>query len=161
MNRCLRFLLFGLILAATTFAQSNKTSLDKKVMLSGRVYDANGSVVMGSDVLARSRDGNDYQARTNDEGIYNIELPVGIYKVEANANGFCPKRVELVFAQKLVQPKNRNLSVLNSVQEQKSVDFVLEMASPATPGTIGPGLCKQKTMIKKELPKRIFRSIAD
>jgi hypothetical protein len=158
----LRFISLGLILAGSISGQSGSSS-DKKVMLSGKVYDPNGAVVMGSDVLARSRDGQDYHGRTNSEGIYKIELPMGIYKIEANAEGFCPRRVQIAFVQPAVPPKQR-ISGRKQVEEQKTVDFVLEVPSPVSRETIGPSQCKQRTMTKKDPPKRrpdVFRGIAD
>ncbi len=121
MSLCSRFLTFGLIVTGTLFGQarSSPQSAGKKIMLSGRVYDTNGSLVMGSDVLARSAAGNEYQGRTNTEGIYKMEVPLGVYKIEANAQGFCPQRVEV-------------LRVSSSGQGKSTVDFVLEIALPAT-----------------------------
>ncbi len=52
-------------IAMKTCSKIAGSSSYKKVMLSGKVYDPNGAVVMGSDVLARSRDGQDYHGRTN------------------------------------------------------------------------------------------------
>ena len=165
MNLCSRFLTFGLIVTGTLFGQagSSPQSAEKKIMLSGRVYDTNGSLVMGSDVLARSSAGKDYQGRTNGEGIYKMELPHGVYKIEANAEGFCPKRVELGFVKRVVDPKKKVFRVSDSGQEQNTVDFVLDVASPVTLGSIGPP-CKQRTMIKKDPLKKdpdVFRSITD
>ena len=165
MNLCSRFLTFGLIVTGTIFGQAGNSSqsAEQKIMLSGRVYDTNGSLVMGSEVLARSAEGKEYQGRRNTEGIYKMELPLGVYKIEANAEGFCPKRVELSFGQGVVERKNRNFRVRNSGQGENTVDFVLEVASPVTPESVGTP-CKQKTMIKKESPKKdpdVFRSIAD
>jgi hypothetical protein len=165
MNRCLRFLLFGLILTGTISGQGGSSSqgLEKKVMLSGRVYDTNGAVVMGSDVLARDRDGQDYRGRTNSEGIYKIKLPIGIYKIEANANGFCPKRVARAFAGEAVAAGNRTFKLRNPGPNEGTLNFVLEVATTVTPETIGPR-CKQRTMIKKDPRKTrpdVFRNIAD
>jgi len=165
MKFCLLFLLFGLILSVTVSGQTGSSSqdLEKKIMLSGMVYDTNGAVVMGSDVLARSRDGRDYPGRTNSEGTYKIELPIGIYKIEANANGFCPKRVERAVARETVAPAKRTFKLRNPGPSENTLNFVLEVASTVTPETIGPR-CKQKTMIRKDPLKRgpdVFRSIAD
>ncbi|MDX6501263.1 MAG: hypothetical protein QOG23_4523 [Blastocatellia bacterium] len=165
MNRCSLFLTFGLIVTSSIFAQDpgSSQSVEKKIMLSGRVYDTNGALVMRSDVLARSAGGQEYQGRTNSEGIYKMEVPLGIYKIEANAEGFCPKRVELALVQRIVESKKRIFRVSNSGRGQNTVDFVLEISSPATIESVGSP-CKQKTMIKKDPPKKdpdTFRRIAD
>jgi hypothetical protein len=113
--------------------------------LTGTVYDINHAVIPFSKVVARSAGGKDYQATTSDEGIYKIEFSLDVYKIEVNAPGFCPKRVEIFRA--------RSSSLV-----QRPLDFVLEVSE----GLTRP--CKQKTMIKKQPQIRhpeIFRSIAE
>lgn len=146
MKRFLLFLSFGLILAGSVSSQTGNSSqnVDKKVILSGTVYDPNGSVIPGGEVVARSFGVKEYQATTNDEGVYKIELPLDVYKIEVNAPGFCPKRIEI-------------FRVHDSPLVQRPLDFVLEVAEGDRP-------CKQKTMIKKQRPIRkpeLFRSIAE
>jgi hypothetical protein len=151
MKRFILFLSSTLVLTCTVFAQSTGSSqnVDKKVVLSGTVYDINGSVIPFSHVLAQNSAGKQYRATTNDEGVYKIELPIDIYAIKVDAPGFCPSRV-------------RFFRVRNSPSVAASHDVVLEVADDDRP-------CKQKTMIEQEpkKPKRkirkpeIFRSIAD
>ena len=47
-------------------------------VLSGRIFDPNGAVVPQIKVLIRGRK-QTYQTVTNEEGVYKIELPPGIY----------------------------------------------------------------------------------
>jgi hypothetical protein len=140
------FLLLTFVLTCTVFGQTTGSSqaVGAKVVLTGTVYDINGSVIPVSHLVARSFAGKEYQATTSDEGIYKIELPLDVYKIEVNAPGFCPKRVEM-------------FRVRNSPLVQRPLDFVLEISEGDRP-------CKQKTMIKKEPQIRqpeIFRSIAE
>jgi len=58
-------------------------------------------------------------------------LPLNEYRIEANAPGFCPKRIDLV--------RTRKSSA------QKPLDFVLEMTQSDRP-------CAQKTIIRKPSP---------
>src|ERR1700704_6669872 len=90
------FLSFTLILTCTAFGQSAGPSpaSTPRVVLTGTVYDVNGSVILHAELLARSFAGKEYQAETNTEGVYKLELPLDVYKIEANAPGFCSKRVE-------------------------------------------------------------------
>lgn len=147
MRRSILLLAFALILAGTVSGQTGSSSqnVDKKAVLTGTVYDINGSVIVFSHVVARSSRGKEYQATTNTEGIYKLELPPDVYKIEVNAPGFCPTSVEV-------------FRVLNSPVVQKPLDVVLEVSEGDRP-------CKQKTMIKKQEPKirkpELFRSIAE
>jgi Carboxypeptidase regulatory-like domain len=151
MKRLLLFLSFGLILAGTISGQTGSSSqnVDKKVVLTGKVYDFNGAVIMSSRVVAENSAGEDYQATTNGEGVYEIELPIDIYAIKVDAPGFCSSRV-------------RFFRVRNSLSGVMPLDFVLDVSDGHRP-------CKQKTMIDKE-PKKpepkirkpeIFRSIAE
>ncbi len=157
-------LLLTLILTCTAFGQSADPSPAgaPKLVLTGTVYDINHAVIVFSKVVARSAGGKDYQTETNIEGIYKIELPLDVYKIEANAPGFCPKRVELFRVSK--SPLVHGKSSLLQKDYDRPLDFVLEVPPSETPGVMGYRPCKQKTMIKKEPQIRkpeIFRSIAE
>jgi hypothetical protein len=104
----------------------------KKIQLTGRVFDANHAVIVFSEVIAQNAEGKNYWAVTNGEGVYRFEIPLDEYRIEANAQGFCPRRIDLFRVGK---------SLL-----QKPLDFMLEMAQSDRP-------CAQKTMIKKGAPK--------
>ncbi len=151
MKRSILLLAFALILAGAISGQTGPSpqSVDKKVVLSGTVYDANGAVITFSHVLAQSPAGKEYRATTNGEGVYKIELPTDIYAIKVDAPGFCPSRV-------------RFFRVRNSPSGATPFDVVLDVADGDRP-------CKQKTMIEREprKPQRrtrkpeIFRSIAE
>jgi hypothetical protein len=157
------FLSFTLILACTAFGQSAGPSPAgaPRVVLTGTVYDMNRGVIIHAELLARSPDGKEYRATTNTEGVYKIELPLDVYKIEANAPGFCPKRVER-FGVRKPSPIHGDFSLLQKDYD-RSLDFVLEEPPSETPGLMGYRPCKQKTMIKKEpqIRTEIFRSIAE
>jgi hypothetical protein len=147
MKRCLLFLSFGLILAGAVSGQTTGSSQDgaPKVVLTGTVYDINHAVIPFSKVVARSYGVKEYQATTNAEGIYKLELPLDVYKIEASAEWFCPRRIELFRVRS------------SSTPIRSPLDFVLEVSEGDQP-------CKQKTMIKKKRPIRqpeLFRSIAE
>jgi hypothetical protein len=146
MRRIILLLAFALILAGTILGQTGSSSqnVDKKVVLTRTVYDINGAVIISSQILARSSSGKEYRATTNTEGIYKVELPADVYKIEVNAPGFCRSRVEL-------------FRVRKSPSVATPLDVVLETSDGDRP-------CKQKTMIKKEPKTRkpeVFRSIAE
>ena len=143
MRRLILFLSGALILAGAVFGNTNRSSEAdaRKVVVSGTVYDSHHAVIVFSQVLARS-EMKDYRATTNDEGVYKLELPAASYRVEANAAGFCPRRVDLFR--------------VSDVLMQRPLDFVLEVKDNDQP-------CKQKTMIEKETERRseLFVRIAE
>ena len=147
MRRTILLLAFASILAGTIAGQpeSSSQNVDKKVVLTGTVYDMNRSVVAFSHVLARNSWGKEYETTSNTEGIYKLELPLDVYRIEVNAPGFCPTRIEM-------------LRVRKSPSRVTPLDVVLEVSDGDRP-------CKQKTMIKKQEPKirkpELFRSIAE
>jgi hypothetical protein len=160
------FLSLVLILTCAAFGQtssSSETGGGPGVLLTGTVYDTNHAVIVSSEILARGSGGKEYRATTNTEGIYKIELPLDVYRIEANAPGFCPKRVEMFRVRKSSLVVER-LSTLIMPVVQRPLDFVLEVPPGDTPGLLGYRPCKQETMIKKEPPTRhaeLFRSIAE
>ena len=142
MKRFLLFVWLALILAGAVLGTPSGASQGKKLILIGTVYDPNHAVIANSEVVAQNFEGIEYSAVTNDEGVYKFELPFATYKIEANASGFCPRRVDV-------------LRVHNSPTQK--LDFVLEIKQGDRP-------CRQKTMIKNERPTRkpeLFRSIAE
>ena len=148
MKRFLLFLSFAFVLAGAVPCQSGGSSqnVDKKVLLTGTVYDTNGSVIPFSHVLAENSAGKEYRATTNDEGVYKIELPIDIYAIKVDAPGFCPSRVRFFRVRKALF--------------DTPLDVVLEVAEADKP-------CEHKTPVIKE-PKKpkirkpdIFRSIAE
>jgi hypothetical protein len=113
-----RFLLASLAVLLLSFgasAQSGPAPGGGPTMsLTGVVYDVNGAVVVGgTKVLAKDAAGRSYEAATDDEGLYKLKLPLGVYSVRVSAPGFCVTRVE-------------RLRVVNSTHGKLSLDFVLE-----------------------------------
>jgi hypothetical protein len=151
MRQSLLLFASALVLAGAISGQtgSSPQSDDKKVVLRGTVYDTNGSVIPSSHVLAQNFAGKEYRTTTNGEGVYKIELPIGIYAIRVDAPGFCPSRVRL-------------FRVRNSPSGATSHDVVLDVVDGDRP-------CRDRTMIEREPKKQerkirkpeIFRSIAD
>jgi hypothetical protein len=158
------FLSLVLILTCAAFGQTSSSSQTSgTAVLTGTVYDTNHAVIVSSEIVARSSGGEEYQARTNTEGVYKIELPLDVYRIEANAPGFCPKRVEMYRVRKSSRLVER-LSTRTMPVLQRPLDFVLEVPPSDTAGLLGYRPCKQESMIKKEPPTRhaeLFRSIAE
>jgi hypothetical protein len=127
-------ILFAVVLGVAVLANpgSSSQATVKKIVLTGTVYDRNHAVIVWSEVMAQNAVGKNFWAVTNDEGVYRFEVPLDEYRIEANAPGFCPRRIDLFRVGKS--------------PVQKPLDFMLEMAQSDRP-------CAQKTMIKKAPPK--------
>jgi hypothetical protein len=130
----LLFISFALILAGAVLANPGRSShaTARRLVLTGTVYDRNHAVIVSSQITAQNAEGKNFWAVTNDQGVYRFEIPLDEYRVEANAPGFCPRRIALVRMLK--------------TSMQKPLDFVLEMEQSDRP-------CALKTMIKKAPPK--------
>jgi hypothetical protein len=84
-------LLFGLSLTAGS--QQPKVQRDFPANkeaggLSGRVFDRNGAVIVGAQVLVLGNAKARFAAMTNGEGVYKVGLPPGFYNIDVSANGF-------------------------------------------------------------------------
>jgi hypothetical protein len=131
MKRVVQLLTVALLLMHASIARQQQPQFPSNppnTILLGTVYDMYHSVIVGGHVVARDPNGKDYVATTNGEGVYHFDVPAGIYKVEANAEGFCPRRV-------------------NDFKATESVlDFVLVVRDGMKP-------CKQRSMIKQPQTK--------
>ena len=56
----------------------------QKAILTGTVFDANGAVIPKSKVTATNQKGDKYEAFTNEDGIYKLDLPYNEYKPNPN-----------------------------------------------------------------------------
>jgi hypothetical protein len=152
MAKRLLYLLFSLILAGAVLGDTRCLSQAKllKPILTGTVYDTNHAVIVSGEIVAQSPEGKEYWATTNDAGVYKFQIPSGTYRIEANAPGFCPKRVDVF----------RILSYAPTCSRCKSqpgaLDFVLEEKPPSVLLDLEGRIkrCPQQTMIKKEQPRK-------
>ena len=82
-------LMFILISTAQRLTgQGGSSSAQRLSTLSGKVFDRNGSVVVGSEVSLVGENGARFGAVTNDEGIYRVDLPAAFYSLQIRAHGF-------------------------------------------------------------------------
>ena len=72
--------------------------------LRGRVVDKNEHVPIGNVfVLLHSRNGADLHLRTDRAGIYEVQLPPGVYDVFLSAEGFSPCRTVEINAHRMTK----------------------------------------------------------
>lgn len=97
----MRVWLLALVVAAlfssSAIAQSSASanSLRSPMVLTGVVYDLHGSVIADATIIVVSSDAaRRYATVTNDQGIYKLELPQAVYRVEVSGNLFCPRQIE-------------------------------------------------------------------
>lgn len=69
---CLILLFFVLVL-------SGRTQTSQLTLVNGTVFDANGAVIVNATVIAIDQKNQKFKAKTNDEGIYNLQLPANLY----------------------------------------------------------------------------------
>lgn len=86
--RCLRSVLMFLAFPLSLLAQTTDTS-----KLTGTIYDAQGSVIVGAKVTALSPDGKKYQTATKNDGVYVLELP---YRKYDSGGTFMETKYDLV-----------------------------------------------------------------
>lgn len=58
--------------------------IDTITMLTGTIYDANGAVVPNIHIRATDKRKRVYRTKTDGDGKYSMELPVGIYEISIN-----------------------------------------------------------------------------
>ena len=116
-----RFLLIPLVLlllscgAVAQQSRNSTLSSESKMVLTGAVYDLNGSVIVNeARVVVYDTAGRKYESATNDEGFYQIDLPLAVYRIEVNAPGVCTERVE-------------RYKIVNATYGKMSLDFVLDV----------------------------------
>ncbi len=123
-----RLLLITLAVLLFTISSAGQTrdSLQtgqSSATLTGTIYDINGAVIVRARVIAYSLDGKAYEAQTNDEGVYKIQVPLAVYTVVATAPGFCLKRVG-------------HFRIVKATSGKMSLDMVLDVADERKPCAI-------------------------
>jgi hypothetical protein len=93
---CLSIILMFVLMGSVqrTSGQGGNTSVQKPSLLSGRVFDRNGSVVVGAEVWLAGNRGTTFGTITNDEGSYRVELPADFYSIKIHAEGFLTFRFD-------------------------------------------------------------------
>lgn len=93
-RRAKRVAILLMILFAVVSVSSSAISRQEKGKVKGIVTDANGARVELA-VLTFENGNEKFQAKTNEAGEYEIELPIRIYQVKVTALAFCPTQVKV------------------------------------------------------------------
>lgn len=78
------------------FTEKYGTSLtsDTNTVLTGTIYDQQGAVIPNVEIYLKNEKGKEYKVKTNNEGIYIIKIPAGVYDVEFQHNFFKSYKVK-------------------------------------------------------------------
>ncbi len=89
------FLMFFLfVFANAQYVSKVQEKPEQKMTLTGAVFDKNGAVILNAKIVAYRSDGTKFESNTDTDGIYKIELPLAVYKIEVSANGFCNSKFD-------------------------------------------------------------------
>ena len=83
--KILQILVFILGLSIAGFSQNAN--------LSGSIFDPYGALIQFAEIRAKSKDHKEYASRANENGVYDLNLPVGVYTIEFNAINFKPVKL--------------------------------------------------------------------
>lgn len=123
MKRFLLISLISLLLGGSAFAQKHTSAevAEQTMTLTGAIYDIQGSAIaQQAKVVAYDKAGRKFEAATDDEGFYQMPLPLApykmsaLYKIEVTAPGFCVERLE-------------RYKIVDATHGKMSLDFVLEV----------------------------------
>ncbi len=121
----------------------------QKIALSGVIYDSQGFVIVGATIKATNKKGENFETKSNDEGIYTINLSPEFYKISIKQAGF----IKLII---------NNLKIVNSTYGKINQDIVLEVhtSNKHEPCGYGGADCLNLSTIKSKKSKtsnRIFQ----
>ncbi len=134
-----------LVLIAYLGFFANAQIVDKAV-LSGNIYDANGSLIVGAEVTAINEKGEKFQTITNDEGIYILKLPYNPYE-NGNADFKIAKYEIIVDAHGFERKVIKDFDFVHSSKGKMQFDIALNVKTYIDPIIVN-------TEGKKEINKR-------
>ena len=105
MRFCIAFL-FAVCLSQSLSGQGIK--------LTGKVTDSQGAIIVGANVTAISIGGKRSNAKTVYDGIYELELIEGKYRLEFDAVGFKPATVHDFIVESLSRTTSQDLVLIGS-----------------------------------------------
>jgi len=120
-----------LILGLFIFANAQNATL------TGNVYDKHGSLIQYAAVKAKSKDGKEYTTKSNEDGIYEIELVNGTYSIEFSANLFETYTIQ-------------NYRVSSAYKLKLNLDVILEVEAT--------GKCNKESGNSKESLKSLTKN---
>jgi hypothetical protein len=99
----------------------------QKGILTGTVYDPSGAVIVGSKITAVNQKGEIFEARTNDEGVYSLSLPLDGYQPVLNQK--ITKYTITVESTGFERFTLKDLKFVNSSKGSLCLDFALDVGA--------------------------------
>ncbi len=125
-------LMFGLVVAANA----------QKAVLTGSVYDPNGSLIVNSKITAVNQKGEKFVALTNEEGVYILNLPLDKYKPILNQK--ITKYEITVESPNFEKFILKNFKFIGSSKGQMNLDFALDVFVNINTITVEQDINKRK-----------------
>jgi hypothetical protein len=88
----------------------------QKVVLKGTIADESGAVISNTKVTATNSERKAFQALTNEDGVFQLELLSGVYSIEFEATGFQVYKIEKYKIAPLVNCR-MNLDIVLEVRD--------------------------------------------
>lgn len=110
------FLILGLAIVATA----------QKSILTGSVYDAYGALIIGAKITAINEKGEKFEALTNNDGIYILNLPYNPYRPEIV--DFKIAKYEIIVEKELLEKTTiKNFKFAPSYKGKVNLDFAMDV----------------------------------
>jgi hypothetical protein len=109
--KILQILVFILGLSIAGFSQN--------ATLSGSIFDSYGALIQFAEIKAKSKDNKEYSSRANENGVYELNLPVGVYTIEFKAINFEPVKL-------------KNYRIINTYGQKMYFDISLNIVGDGT-----------------------------
>lgn len=118
-----------LILGLVMFVNSQTNS---DAVLSGSIYDATGALIVKASVVAINEKGQKFDAATNDDGIYVLNLPFNVYR--AGDSNFRIAKYEIIVDTVGFEKKSiKDFSFAPSSKGKMQLDFALNVKTYVDP----------------------------
>ena len=118
--------ILSLILSLAVFANAQKT------VLTGNVYDAYGALIVKSKVTAVNQKGEKFEAFTNEDGAYTLNLPYNEYQ-PANVGFRIAKYDLIVEAHGFEKFTLKDFKVVGQYVDKMRLDFALDVFVNSSP----------------------------
>jgi hypothetical protein len=97
----------------------------QKAILTGSIYDPSGAVIVKSKVTAINQKGEKFEALSNEEGVYVLNLPLDKYKPVLDQK--ITKYEIVVEASGFEKYTLKDFKFISSSKEQMNLDFALDV----------------------------------
>jgi len=101
--------------------------IGETAQVTGTVYDANGAVIVGARVSATDSEGKQFDALTNQSGVYILKLPILPPVKERRASFLMPKYSISAVAQGFTKTIIREFRLVGTSNGKMNLDIALDV----------------------------------